>query len=74
MVTPTVKLRNEGPAEAVVHKLGLADMQPFVLEYQVCEEIAELRGEDTDTAPTITSLIQWRLLSWRVTPVTVATV
>ena len=49
-------------------------MQPFVLEYQVCEEIAELRGEDTDTGATITSLIQWRLLSWRVTPVTVATV
>ena len=43
------KTEERRPAEAVVHKLGLADMQPFVLEYQVCEEIAELRGEDTDT-------------------------
>lgn len=74
MVTPTVKLRNEGPAEAVVHKLGLADMQPFVLEYQVCEEIAELRGEDTDTGADHHVAHPVAVLSRRVTPVTVATV
>ena len=37
------------PAAAVVDRVGFRDVQPLLLENQVCEEISQLRGEDADT-------------------------
>ena len=59
---------------AVENDVCFADLKPLLLEYQVGEEIAEFGGEDADTRATMTSLIQWRLFSCRVTPVRVASV
>lgn len=60
---------------AVENDVCFADLKPLLLEYQIGEEIAEFGGEDADTrAYPMTSLIQWRLFSCRVTPVRVASV
>ena len=59
---------------AVENDVCFADLKPLLLEYQIGEEIAEFGGEDADTRAYLTSLIQWRLFSCRVTPVRVASV
>ena len=58
---------------AVVDREGFVDVKPLLLEDEVGEEVSEFGGEVPIPAPTMTSLIQWRLLSCRVTPVAVAT-